>query len=437
MPDPSGPPVIRVLVADEIAQIVQELEQLESNATDIAVCGVARREIDIATEAATQRPDVLLLRRGFAGSDAASVAGSVAAVSPGTRIVLLESAVGSGRGTPAGVAVSLPADADVEAIAAGVRQAALTAQLSSSSVLAPPEPPSNGHAAVEEPPIAEVPKRRQRRSTRSRGEVVLVFSGKGGVGKSLIATNLAVALAKDSDSHVALVDLNLQFGDVGVMLHIEHHPMAIEDLTQQGEELEPDFLDQVMATGPSDVRVLLAPSSPEYADLVTTASLRAILRELGKAYDYVIVDAPAYLEERVLETIELADLILLVTTFNITSVKNTKITIGLLSALGVQPDRLAVVLNQNRPRVAFTREEIEEILRVRVLAQLPYEPRVDESIDSGKVFIDAEPRAELSKQLRTVVEYLHTPEQPEEIAAPQRGQRPQRQSRRRFSLGRH
>jgi pilus assembly protein CpaE len=257
------------------------------------------------------------------------------------------------------------------------------------------------------------------------------------VGKSLLASNLAVALASDTLARVALIDLNLQYGDIAVMLHMEHHTMAIEDLTQQGDQLESEFLEQVMADGPAETRVLLAPSSPEYADLVSTATVRAIVRELSRSYDYIVVDAAAYLEERVLETIELADVIILLTTFNITSVKNTKITLNLFNQLGVHTDRVALVLNQTRPKVTFTREEIEEILRMRVMAQLPYDPRVDEAVDSGKPFIEMEPRSDLSKQIHAIVQYLQSSQEPDETAEAEPRQRAARNNRRRFSLGRH
>ena len=110
-------------------------------------------------------------------------------------------------------------------------------------------------------PIAPVRPRLPRRRPGGNAELVVVFSGKGGVGKSLIATNLAVALAADGE-RVALVDLDLQFGDVAVMLHVESHATAIDALAQQGDQIDADFIEEVMATGPEGVRALLAPSEP-------------------------------------------------------------------------------------------------------------------------------------------------------------------------------
>ena len=130
----------------------------------------------------------------------------------------------------------------------------------------------------------------------------MLFSGKGGVGKTLLATNLSVALAVETDSRVALVDLDLQFGDVGVMLNLDHS-RSITDIVEF-ETLEPEMLNDIMANGPNGVRVLLAPISPELADLITLEHVRMVMAELRKTYDYVVVDTSCHLADFNLEVIE-------------------------------------------------------------------------------------------------------------------------------------
>ena len=268
-------------------------------------------------------------------------------------------------------------------------------------VATPAAPPA---AEPEQEPIQPVRPRPARHRSRGHAELVVVFSGKGGVGKSLIATNLAVSLAADGE-RAAIVDLDLQFGDVAVMLHAESHPTAIDALAQQGEQVDAEFIDEVMATGPEGVRALLAPASPEFADLVNTANLRAILRELAKEYDFIVVDTPSHLEERNLEAIEMADQIVVVTSFNFAAIKDTKVTLKLLESLGVDREKICVVLNQTRAKVSFQRSEVEESLRFRVLTVLPFEPRLDDFIDNGQQIVTAEPKAEFSKQFRLLVDH--------------------------------
>ena len=289
-------------------------------------------------------------------------------------------------------------------------------------------------AAEPEPePIEPVRPRPVRHRSRDHAELVVVFSGKGGVGKSLIATNLAVALAADGERS-AIVDLDLQFGDVGVMLHTESHPTAIDALAQQGEQVDAEFIEEVMATGPEGVRALLAPASPEFADLVNTANLRAILRELAKEYDHIVVDTPSHLEERNLEAIEIADQIVVVTSFNLAAIKDTKVTLKLLQSLGVDRDKICVVLNQTRAKVSFQRSEVEESLRFRVLTVLPFEPRLDDFIDNGQQIVTAEPKAEFSRQFRLLVDHIEGGEDDTSAKEPDRARA--RVNRRRFSLGR-
>jgi pilus assembly protein CpaE len=297
-------------------------------------------------------------------------------------------------------------------------------------VATPAAPPA---AEPEPEPIQPVRPRPVRHRSRDHAELVVVFSGKGGVGKSLIATNLAVALAADGE-RAAIVDLDLQFGDVAVMLHAESHPTAIDALAQQGEQVDAEFIEEVMATGPEGVRALLAPASPEFADLVNTANLRAILRELAKEYDHIVVDTPSHLEERNLEAIEMADQIVVVTSFNFAAIKDTKVTLKLLQSLGVDRDKICVVLNQTRAKVSFQRSEVEESLRFRVLTVLPFEPRLDDFIDNGQQIVTAEPKAEFSKQFRLLVDHIAGGDDDTSAKEPERARA--RVNRRRFSLGR-
>src|SRR5207237_2677676 len=111
------------------------------------------------------------------------------------------------------------------------------------------------------------------------GQVFFFYAGKGGVGKSLIASNLAVSMANETKAKVALVDLDLQFGDVGVLLNLDHS-QGITDLIENIEHMDQEFIREVMVDGPFGIKVLLTPISPELADLVTVDDVRRIFSEL-------------------------------------------------------------------------------------------------------------------------------------------------------------
>ncbi|MFN2451569.1 MAG: P-loop NTPase, partial [Candidatus Dormibacteria bacterium] len=465
-------------------------ETLVGSESSVEVCGIARTPATLLNDLRALMPDVVLIRERFGGVDARALAEDVPDLSPGTRVVLLTDDADARPPFPAlpmGVEFQLPAHPSAAELLAALDgsydpmfapsgdngqpdwAAPDGAELVASdwaAEMSPSEPAWDTAEALSPGPLLDrpelvaapvagsvplspiapgpdaepiqevVPRRPGRRSGRRASELFVVFAGKGGVGKSVVSTNLSAALAKDG-ARVAIIDLDLQFGDVGVMLGVEH-PHTIEELVPLGDQMETEFLEEILGTGPEGVRVLLAPTSPELADLVTAGTLRAIIRELSKSYDYIVIDAAAHLEERTLEVIEMADHIVVVTAFNVTAVKDTKITLKLLQSLGIDREKIAVILNQTRAKTNFTREEVEDSLRFRIVTQLPFDPRiVDEAVDHGKPFVLTEPRSEITRQFRALVDYLVPLE--EELDAdgrPIKGKAKAKPKGRRFSLGR-
>ena len=414
-----GAHVIRVLIADEIARIVGDLEKLAPYGDVIDVCGVAHQASAVIEEAWLRQPDVLVLHEGFAELPPADFAAHLGSVSPSTRVLLM-------------TAGNAPAAADAWTGAA-VSATAEGPQLLEAIRIAAGDVPPGGASLGVSPSDAP---RREIRAPRGRATVVVAFSGKGGTGTSMLATNLAVALAGGVAGRAALVDVDLQFGDAAGMLHVEHHPLSIADLAAHGDNLEIALLDDVLATGPAELRVLRAPASPELSEMIAASTLRSIIRAAAKAHEYVVIDTPSHIDERVLEAFELADRILLVTSFNLSAVRGTKATLLLLEALGVDMDGVDVVLNHTRPRENYRREDIETILGRSILVDLPYDPRVDPSLDSGTPIVLAQPRAELARRLAGLSQLIAVPaagadDRTAEIPAPAPPT-----YRRRFSLGR-
>ncbi|HZB97330.1 MAG TPA: P-loop NTPase, partial [Candidatus Sulfotelmatobacter sp.] len=236
--------------------------------------------------------------------------------------------------------------------------------------------------------------------SRPPGDVFLVFSGKGGVGRSVLATNLAVTLARDTGARVALVDLDLQFGDVGVMLNLDHS-RSITDLIDSAEQLAPETLEEVLAEGPAGVKVLLAPISPELADLVTPGHVRAIMAELRRSFDYVVVDTSTHLAEFNLEVIEMASKVLVVTSLTIAAIKDAKLTLKVLESLNVDPESILLVINRVDAFLEFNRESIERNLNCPVAAEIAHDPRlVGDSVTHGFPFVERQPEAEVSEAVR-------------------------------------
>jgi pilus assembly protein CpaE len=394
--------VIRVLIADEVARIVGDLEKLAPYGDVIDVCGIAHQPSAVIEETRLRQPDVLLLHETFAAASEAGLAAQLESASPATRVVLM---------TPqdalpvVGAAAAIRDDADGPALLEAIRAAA--------GVFA------------------------HRDEVRGPGKVIVAFSGKGGTGTSTVAANLAVALAGGVDGRAALIDADLQFGDVATLLHVESHLLSIADLAQHGEHIDPGLLDDVLATAPGEVRVLRSASSPELATLVTASGLRAILRALRNGHEFVVVDTPSHLDETALEAFELADRVLLVTSSSLTAIRSTKASLRLLEDVGVGRDRVEVVLNHTSPRTGHRREDIEEVLGRGVIADLPYDSGVEEAVDSGTTIVRSEPRGALSRAIVALALRLAPPTD-ETAAGPMDLPElpPAPVYRRRFSLGR-
>jgi pilus assembly protein CpaE len=411
--------VIRVLIADEIARIVGDLEKLEPYGDVVEVCGVAHHASSVIEEARMRQPDLLMIHEGFTNLPAADFAAHLGSASPATRVLLMTSG-------------DAPLDTDART-AGAISDSAGGAELliAIRTAVGLEDNPRPGTA---DPVVGSTP--RVVRAPRGRGIVLVAFSGKGGTGTSMVATNLAVTLAGGAGGRAVLVDTDLQFGDAAGMLHVEHHLPSIADLALLGDEVASAVLDEVLATGPGEVGVLRAPSSPELGEAIATASLRSIIRTAARGHEFVVIDTPSHIDERVLDAFELADRVLLVTSYNLSAVRGTKATLLLIEALGIDPDRVDVVVNHTRPRTNYRREDIEEILGRRTLVDLPYDPRVDPSLDSGTPFVLAQPHAELARRLAALAQLVTVPDS---VAEDDTGEVPAPEPpvyRRRFSLGR-
>ena len=262
------------------------------------------------------------------------------------------------------------------------------------------------------------------------GELIVLYGGKGGVGKSVIATNLACALAKEVGARVALVDLDLQFGDLGVLLNLSQ-TQSIIDVVENIDQADADYISAVMGEGPLGVRVLTTAPSPELADLVTPDHVQRILTELRTAYDFIVVDTSSHLGDITLSALDMASRILLVTALSIPAVKNAKLALRLFETLNIPPQQITLVLNRCEAHTEFNKESIESHLKFPIAVQLPHDPRtVVNSINRGMPFVVSNPEAEASQRVRQLVSLL-LPDR-----APGSGQQQQPQARRGLRFGR-
>ena len=240
------------------------------------------------------------------------------------------------------------------------------------------------------------------------GQVVTVFSTKGGAGKSVIACNVAVRLAQRSDKPVALVDADLQFGDVAVMLKLAPQH-TIVDAVGSIDRMDAGLLDNLLVThGESGLKVLPAPLEPAFADQVTGEEMVRIVELLRTFCSHVIVDTPAYFNDVVLGLIEISDDVLLVAGMDIPNIKNVKIGLQTLRLLDTPMSKLRLVLNRANSKVKLDVSEVEKTLQVKADALIPSDVVVPQAVNKGTPVVLAAPKSAVTRALEQLADTFLT-----------------------------
>jgi pilus assembly protein CpaE len=230
-----------------------------------------------------------------------------------------------------------------------------------------------------------------------KGRVITVSSTKGGSGKSVVATNLAVLLAERSDRPVVLVDADLQFGDVAVMMRMAA-PHTIVDAVSAMGRLDTQFLQSLLVRHePSGLLVLPAPLEPSFAERVSGADMVNIVELLQSFCSFVVVDTPAQFNDVVLALIEHSDEILLVAGMDIPNIKNTKLGLQTLRMLGIQESRMRLLLNRANSRVQLDVGEVERTLGLKADSLIPSDIVVPQTVNKGTPVVLDAPKSDVAR----------------------------------------
>jgi pilus assembly protein CpaE len=384
--------MIRVLLADESTRIIENLSKRLGQEEDLTVCAVAADGDTALQEALRTQPDVAVVDAGLPGMDGIQTTEMLVQYLPNTGVILLSMEAENEafrRAMLAGAREFLQKPFSGDELVSAIRRVHAYGQRKGTPAASPAAAPGAD-------------------ATPSRGgKLFTVVGAKGGVGKSAIAANLAVSLGRTCQ--VALLDCSLQFGDIGVLLNITAE-RTIADLAANNAVADHDVVEDVMADGPGGVRVLAAPISPELADYVTTQHLRALIEQLRRTYDCIVVDTATHLSEISLDLVEMADKVLVVTDLSTTGVKNARLLQTVMGVLKVDPARFVLVVNHRDGAGELERSYVENVLKTEATVEIPYDPNVvATSIARGVPFVLSQPQSQAALRIAGLAALLTSP----------------------------
>lgn len=238
------------------------------------------------------------------------------------------------------------------------------------------------------------------------GKMVAFYGAKGGVGATTISINTAIALHSELDRKVCLVDGVLQFGDHRVFLDLGNDRKSVTDL-MTAPQIDAELLKQVIVKHDSGVDLLLAPTSPEEADLVTPEAFASVLAMLRSMYDYVIVDVDKRLGDLTLSVLEHADEVHIILTADLSCLKNVRLVLEALRRIGFDPKRLKLALNRSNAFTGISVAAAESALKREFETKITNEYRIAISAqNTGSPFAYSKPDSPLGREITELAQAI-------------------------------
>jgi pilus assembly protein CpaE len=244
------------------------------------------------------------------------------------------------------------------------------------------------------------------RRAKEPARVIMFYGSKGGVGTTTIAINSAIALHKELGRRVCLIDANLQFGDHRVFMDLGMDKLSVVDLaTTQGFDLE--LIRHVLIKHESGIDLLLAPPSPEMAELVTSEHLPDIMNQLAMEYDYIILDVDKRLDEINLRLMDAANSLCVVMTADLPCLKNVRLVLEAASHLGYTDEKVKLILNRSNAFTGINVKNAESALKRRIDFQIVNEYRTAiGALNSGAPFMYTKWDSALGRSVMDLVKAL-------------------------------
>ena len=381
---------IKVVIVDDIAETRDHLAKLLSFESDIKVVGSAASGAQALEFAGREPVDVVLLDINMPDLDGIATAEQLALRAP----------------TAATIMMSVQGDADYlrRAMLAGAREFLVkpftSDELTASIRQVYERERKKLDRVAETLPMADSQATRAAVLPGGEGKVVSFFSPKGGVGRTTLAINFAVAAHAQLGKKVVIVDAGLQFGDVGVMLNLNPKNQSIADVSRELASGDLETLDSTLVDHSSGVRVLTAPPSPEMAELVTAEHMARIIGGLRATHDLVVIDSSPLLGDVTLSCLDQSDVVLTVLTLEITNIKNIRQFLSLTEQMGYPKGKVQLVVNRADSGYGIRLQDVETSIGRKVTHSVVSDGRtVVFALNRGVPFVITDPQSRVSEDI--------------------------------------
>lgn len=385
----AGSEKIRVLIVDDIQETRENIRRMLQFDQIIEIIGEARTGKEAISLAQQNKPDVIIMDINMPDMDGLVATETIRKKLPFTQIIILSVQNDPSymrRAMLAGARDFLAKPPMIDELTKAIRTA--------------------GQMAIEERRTASLSMTGVSENgtilpgtKKNLGKIIVVYSPKGGTGCTTVASNLAIALHSE-DTKAALIDGSLQFGDVAVFLN-EQGRNSILDLAPRVDELDSGIFEDVMVLHQaSGVRLLAAPPRPEYADDITSDQFGKLIRYMQRLFSYIVIDTASYLTDVVQTAIDISDIIILIATQDIPSIKSSNLFLSLSSASGIDRSKIMLVMNKFDKRISISPERVGESLHQPVLLSIPLDEKVaTTSVNRGTPFILDNKTSPISKSI--------------------------------------
>ncbi len=380
---------IRILIASDLPEYRQELAEDLSEEKDFLIIGEAVNGANAVKKAEHLVPDIILMDINTPTIEGIEATEKITLAHPSIGVIIISTDHDNTmikQAMMAGAGDVLYKDEIKEGeIPQAVRRLHLTQKTRSASLV------GGGAAGREQKYRAP--------------QVITIFGAKGGAGKTTLSVNVAAGIAQETKRKVALIDLNLQFGDVASYMNIQPR-RTIAEFVQERNQWDTQLLNSYLIPHNSGVKILAAPLRPEDADLVTPEQIERIITILRESFDYIVIDSPPYISDTLLTALDTSNQIILVMSMDLPAVKNVKLSLNLLDTLH-HSGKTKLVINRGAKQFGVDIHDVERTIDFLAAEEVPSEGNtVVNAANKGIPFVLSHPQTPVSKAVQRVARLI-------------------------------